>query len=61
LKSLKLYLGSFRNVGIFHEHAVNRILDDFVEAVQPARARVGGSFNSRGGIQTTVEAEFSGG
>ena len=59
LKSLKLYLGAFRNVGIFHEHAVNRILDDFTAAVQPARARAEGSFNSRGGIQTTVAAEFS--
>lgn len=59
LKSLKLYLASFRNVGIFHEHAVNRILDDFVQAVSPVSARVTGSFNSRGGIQTTVEAEFT--
>ncbi|MBK36190.1 MAG: NADPH-dependent 7-cyano-7-deazaguanine reductase QueF [Gemmatimonadetes bacterium] len=59
LKSLKLYLGAFRKVGIFHEHAVNRILDDFTAAAQPARARVEGSFNSRGGIQTTVAAESS--
>lgn len=59
LKSLKFYLGSFRNVGIFHEHAVNRILDDFVQAVKPAKARVAGSFNPRGGIQTTVEADFT--
>ena len=59
LKSLKLYLGVFRDVGILHEHAVIRILDDFVAAVQPARAKVAGSFNSRGGIQTGVEAGFS--
>lgn len=58
LKSFKLYLGAFRNIGIFHEHAVNRILDDFVQAVGPARARVKGAFNTRGGIQTTVEACF---
>ena len=61
LKSLKLYLGAFRNIGIFHEHAVNRILDDFSGAVKPARAQVTGSFNARGGIQTTVEAGYEGG
>ena len=59
LKSFKLYLGAFRNRGIFHEHVVNRILDDFVEAVSPVSARVTGSFNPRGGIQTTVEADFT--
>ena len=61
LKSFKLYLGAFRNLGIFHEHVVNRILDDFVEAVSPVSARVTGSFNPRGGIQTTVEAGYQNG
>ncbi len=54
LKSLKLYLQRFRNQGIFYEHAVNRILDDFVAACQPARCRVVGAFTPRGGIATTV-------
>ena len=61
LKSFKLSLGAFRNRGIFHEHVVNRILDDFVEAVSPVLARVTGSFNSRGGIRTTVEAGYENG
>ena len=60
LKSFKLYLGAFRNIGVFHEHVVNRILDDFSTAVRPARAKVAGSFNARGGIQTTVAAEYQG-
>lgn len=57
LKSLKLYMTAFRDVGIFHEHAVNRILDDLVKAVRPRRARVVGTFRPRGGITTTVTAE----
>ncbi|MCX5850579.1 MAG: preQ(1) synthase [Deltaproteobacteria bacterium] len=56
LKSLKLYLNSYRERGIFHEEAVNRILDDFVKAVKPRRAEVTGNFNVRGGIHTTVTA-----
>ena len=60
LKSLKLYLVAFRNVGIFHEHAVNRILDDFVRAVEPRRVKVQGLFGSRGGITTTVAAAWPG-
>jgi 7-cyano-7-deazaguanine reductase len=55
-KALKLYLFSFRNVGTFHETAVNRILDDLVKAVRPRRAVVTGRFNPRGGIAITVEA-----
>ena len=55
-KSLKLYLFAFRNVGSFHEAAVNRILDDLVAAIQPRRATVKGIFNPRGGIAITVEA-----
>ena len=58
LKSLKLYLFSFRDHGIFHEHVTNRILDDFVAASQPIRCSVEGDFNSRGGIKTTVRAEY---
>ena len=58
LKSLKLYLISYRSVGIFHEHAVNRILDDLVKACHPRRAKVTGEFNVRGGVKTTVEAEY---
>jgi 7-cyano-7-deazaguanine reductase len=55
-KSLKLYLYSYRNAGCFHEAAVNRILDDFVNAVHPRKAIVRGVFNPRGGIAITVEA-----
>jgi 7-cyano-7-deazaguanine reductase len=54
LKSLKLYLYGFRDKGIFHEEAVNRILDDFVSAVRPKRVEIVGKFNVRGGIYTTV-------
>jgi len=58
LKSFKLYLVSFRGVGIFHEHIVNRILDDFVKASRPRWASVQMVFNPRGGITTTVNAEY---
>lgn len=54
LKSLKLYLQRFRNQGIFYEHIINRLLDDFVRACQPRRCRVVGAFTPRGGIATTV-------
>jgi len=57
LKSLKLYLWSFRNDGIFYERAVNRILDDLAAAVQPQWMRVVGDFNIRGGIKSVVTAE----
>jgi 7-cyano-7-deazaguanine reductase len=57
LKSLKLYLWSFRNEGHYHETVTNRILDDLVAAVGPRRARVVGGFNVRGGIHTVVTAE----
>ena len=56
-KSFKLYLWSYRNEGTFHEHVVNKILDDFVKAVNPHWCRVTGRFNVRGGIGITVEAE----
>lgn len=58
LKSLKLYLHSYRDRGIFHEEAVNRILDDFVETIRPRRVEVAGTFNVRGGIYTTVKARY---
>lgn len=58
LKSLKLYINSYRPVGIFQENAVNRILEDFVAAVKPAWAVVTGEFHARGGIGTTVEARW---
>jgi 7-cyano-7-deazaguanine reductase len=56
LKSLKLYLWSFRNDGIFYERAVNRILDDIVERVKPKWMRVVGDFNLRGGIKSVITA-----
>lgn len=58
LKSLKLYILAYRNLGIFYENAVNRIFHDFVKAVKPRWARVRGAFNPRGGIATTVEKQF---
>lgn len=59
LKSLKLYLWSFRNEGAFHEAVTNQILDDLVQAVSPRRMVVTGDFNVRGGIHTVVTAEHS--
>lgn len=58
LKSFKMYLLAYRDVGIFHEHLVNKILEDFVAACSPKWAKVEGIVNSRGGIQTTVVAEY---
>ena len=59
LKSFKMYLTSYRNVGIFHEHAVNKIFDDFLKYCKPRSAKITGEFNLRGGIKTTVTREFS--
>ena len=56
LKSLKLYLWSFRDVGAFHEAVTNQILDDLVAAMQPRAMTVVGDFLVRGGIHTVVEA-----
>ena len=56
-KSFKLYLWSYRNEGVFHEHVVNTILDDLVKALNPHYIKVTGAFNVRGGIGITVEAE----
>ena len=58
LKALKYYLLGYRNQGIFYEAATNRILDDLVAACQPRRMTVVGDFTARGGISTTVTAEF---
>jgi len=57
LKSLKLYIWSFRNEGAFHEAVTNRILDDLVKATQPRFMRLTAEFLVRGGIYTTVVAE----
>lgn len=58
LKSLKLYLWSFRDEGHFHEDVTNRILKDFVDMIQPKKLQVIGKFNVRGGLHTTVRAEY---
>ena len=57
LKSLKLYLWSFRDEGHYHEAVTNRILDDLVAAVRPREMRVVGDFRIRGGIHTVVTVE----
>ncbi len=56
-KSLKLYLTAYRSVGIFQEHATNKILDDFCVAVKPRSVKITAVWNERGGIGVTVEAE----
>ncbi len=58
LKSLKLYLWSYRNEGAFHEAVTNRILDDLVAALKPRRCEVVGDFLVRGGIHTVVVARY---
>ena len=60
LKSLKFYLLQYRNVGIFYEHVVNRILEDLVQLLAPVRMVVTGEFTARGGIKTTVKAVHEG-
>ena len=60
LKSLKFYLLQYRNVGIFYEHIVNRILDDLVAVLKPKKMTVTGDFTSRGGISSIVTAEYTG-
>ncbi len=56
LKSFKFYLLQYRNVGIFYEHLVNRILDDLAQVLQPKQIQVTGSFTARGGVTTRVTA-----
>lgn len=58
LKSLKLYLWSYRNEGAFHEAVTNHILNDLVSAVKPRRMEVFADFFVRGGIHTTVRANY---
>lgn len=58
LKSLKLYLWSYRNQGVFHEAVTNQILTDLVNACRPRGMKVAGEFYVRGGIYTTVTAEY---
>jgi 7-cyano-7-deazaguanine reductase len=58
LKSLKMYILAYRNLGIFYENAVNRILRDFVMASKPIQAVVTGEFNVRGGMKSVIEAFY---
>ena len=58
LKSLKLYINSFRHVKIFHEHVINVILEDFVKACDPLRVEIEGDFHIRGNIKTIVRANY---
>lgn len=59
LKSLKMYINSFREIKIFHEHVVNVILEDFVKACDPLKVRIEGDFHVRGNIKTIVRAKYS--
>ena len=54
LKSLKLYIVKYRNLGIFHENVTNKILDDFKKACSPLKIKVSGDFKPRGGIKTDI-------
>jgi 7-cyano-7-deazaguanine reductase len=58
LKSFKMYTIFYRNIGIFHEHLTNKILDDFVNACKPRWVKITSEFNARGGIKTTVTREY---
>ena len=58
LKSLKLYINSFRNVKVFHEHVINLLLEDFVNACDPLAVEIEGDFNVRGNIKTTIRASY---
>ncbi|MFH0753865.1 MAG: preQ(1) synthase [Candidatus Omnitrophota bacterium] len=60
LKSLKMYTLFYREIGIFHEHLVNKLLDDMVKACKPRWMKVEVKMNPRGGIYTMVEAEYKG-
>ncbi len=60
LKSLKFYLNSYRNDGIYFESVTNKILDDLVEACHPRHMAIKAEFNVRGGIGSTVEVEYKG-
>jgi 7-cyano-7-deazaguanine reductase len=58
LKSLKLYINSFRNIKIFHEHVINVILEDFARACDPLQVEIEGDFHIRGNIKTVVRAKY---
>ena len=58
LKSFKMYTIFFRNLGIFHEHLINKMLEDLVKSCKPRRVKITGVFNPRGGITTTVIREY---
>lgn len=58
LKSLKLYVNSFREIKIFHEHVINVMLEDFVNACDPLRVEIEGDFHIRGNIKTIVRASY---
>jgi len=59
LKSFKMYTIFYRNIGIFHEHVINKMLEDFVSAAKPRWVKIIGEFNPRGGIKTTVSREYA--
>jgi len=59
LRSLKYYLTTYRNVGIYHEHAVNRILEDLVACCRPLRMKVIADYKVRGGIHTVASVEYT--
>jgi 7-cyano-7-deazaguanine reductase len=58
LKSLKYYLLQYRNVGIFYEHVINRVLDDLVAVLSPKQMEVKGKFSARGGLTAMVTAKY---
>lgn len=58
LKSLKYYTIFYRDIGIFNENVINRMLDDIVKSCHPRWMEIVGEFNARGGIKTTVKAEY---
>lgn len=58
LKSLKFYLHSFRNQGIFYEHVTNTILDDLAATIEPRSMKIVADFNARGGMTETVTAKY---
>ena len=57
-KSLKLYLNAYRTIGIFHEHAINKIFEDVIKIANPKRASITGNFNARGGIAINVVINY---
>jgi 7-cyano-7-deazaguanine reductase len=58
LKSLKLYINSFRGVKIFHEHVINQVIEDFVKACDPLEFHIEGDFNVRGNIKTVIRGSY---